>query len=108
MDILPAGADAPTLSCPSNRGKSRHTVHYGYDASGNLTDVTDVGGGVTHFGYDASHRLTTVTDPRGHTVTTNVYDSSNRVTSQTDALNRTITWDYSTPGHTKITTRPAI
>jgi len=80
-----------------------HTVHYGYDPSGNLTDVTDVGGGVTHFGYDASHRLTTVTDPRGHTVTTNVYDASNRVTSQTDALNRTITWDYSTPGHTKIT-----
>jgi RHS repeat-associated protein len=79
-----------------------HSAQYGY-TSGDLTHVTDVRGEITQFGYDGRHRLTTVTDPRGHVVTSNVYDASDRVTAQTDALNHTMTWDYATPGHTKIT-----
>ena len=52
------------------------------DGAGDLTDVTDLNGGVTHLTYDAGHRLLTRTDPRGGMVT-NQYDSSGRVVSQT-------------------------
>lgn len=79
-----------------------HQVTYAY-AHGDLTRVTDVRGNTTEFVYDAQHRLTSVTDPRGHVVTTNSYDDHDRVTAQTDALGDTTTWDYSTPGHTRIT-----
>jgi YD repeat-containing protein len=57
------------------------------DGLGNLTDVTDVNGGITHFTYDPNHLLLTMTDPRGGVVT-NHYDTSNRVDWQTDPLQR--------------------
>jgi RHS repeat-associated protein len=60
-----------------------------------LTQVTDIGTGLTHFTYDANHYLLTMTDPNGG-VTTNVYDpSTHQVTSQTDAMNRKTTFAYS-------------
>ena len=41
------------------------SVTYGYnDGFGNLTDVTDVGGGAWKFVYDASHRMTSLKDPQ--------------------------------------------
>lgn len=67
------------------------------DGNGNLTDVTDVNGGVTNVTYDSNHLLLSKTDARGIMVT-NAYDSSARVTSQTlyaTGLNRTTTWSYS-------------
>jgi len=68
-------------------------VQYAYDASGNLSDVTDVAGGNEHFTYDADHLLLTMRDPRGNTVT-NHYDASSRVDWQTDELNRKTTFAY--------------
>jgi len=69
-------------------------VFFGYnDGQGNLTDVTDVAGGVTHFTYDAAHLLLTRRDPRGGVVT-NHYDASNRVDWQSDPLHRTTTFSY--------------
>lgn len=65
------------------------------DGAGDLTDVTDIGNGVTHYTYDSNHLLLTVTDPRNHVVTTNHYDASNRVASQADGLQRTTTFAYS-------------
>jgi YD repeat-containing protein len=80
------------------------SVAFAYnDGAGNLTDVTDVGGGNWHFTYDASHRMLTMRDPRGYT-TTNHYDASGRVDWQQDQLNRQTSFDYtSIPGSTKIT-----
>ncbi|HJQ01310.1 MAG TPA: RHS repeat-associated core domain-containing protein [Jatrophihabitans sp.] len=86
------------------------TVRFGYDASSNLTSITDAGGAVTTAGYDSAHRLTQFLDPNQqgastkHYLTT-VYDpTSSRVTSQTDFLGRVTTFDYtSIPGATKIT-----
>jgi RHS repeat-associated protein len=83
-------------------------VQYAYnDANGNLTDVTDVGSGVTHFVYDASHRLTTWLDPNQHgspspIALTNDYDSAGRVDWQTDFLGRETTFDYG-PSATTVT-----
>lgn len=72
------------------------TVAFTYDASGNLTDAVDVGGGITHFAYYAgTHLLRTMTDPRGGVVT-NAYDGMGRVLSQTDPLSHTTTFGYVT------------
>jgi RHS repeat-associated protein len=88
------------------------TVSYGYDASGNLTDVIDVGGGHWQFTYDSLHRILTMRSPRyyGDTTTspspvvTNHYDSSGRVDWQTDQLGRQTSFDYTTiPGSTMVT-----
>jgi RHS repeat-associated protein len=70
------------------------TVRYTYVA-GELTAVTYDGQDHDEwrFGYDASHQLTTLTDPRGHSTTTS-YDRAGRAVSQTDALDRTHTWRY--------------
>lgn len=75
-------------------GGAGRTVGYGYGAAGDLTDVTDVRGGVTHMTYDGSHRLLTVIDPRGVTITTNVYDSGGRAIEQRDAQNKKTTLAY--------------
>lgn len=79
-------------------------VIFGYnDGAGNLTDVTDVGGGNEHFTYYPNHLLFTMRDPRGNTVT-NHYDSSGRVDWQTDQLNRKTSLAYTTSGSSSTTT----
>lgn len=77
-------------------------VKYAY-TNGELTSVTYEGDETAtwRFAYDASHQLTGMTDARGNTTTT-AYDSSRRAITQTDALQRTRTWEYLSDG-TKIT-----
>jgi RHS repeat-associated protein len=81
---------------------------YGYDASGNLTSVTDTAGGIWTFGYDASHRIVTIREPRHQSlgasapVVENHYDSSGRVDWQEDRLDRRTTFVYAT-GATTVT-----
>ncbi|HEY3567277.1 MAG TPA: DUF6531 domain-containing protein [Thermoanaerobaculia bacterium] len=88
------------------------SLTYGYDGTGNLTDVIDVGGGHWTFTYDGAHRLLTMRSPRffGDTsttpspVVTNHYDDAGRVDQQTDPLGRVTAFDYtSIPGSTKVT-----
>jgi len=70
------------------------TVAFTYNTDGDLTEATDVGGGVTYFTYAPDTQLlTSMTDPRGGTVT-NTYDGAGRVTAQTDAVGRTISFTY--------------
>jgi RHS repeat-associated protein len=81
------------------------TVSYTYNVGGELTDVTDVEGGVTHFAYDGSHRITTIKDPvcqalgGGCPGIQNHYDGNGRVDWQKDQLNRETDFAYAgTPG----------
>jgi len=105
------GSNLTSVTDPIGR-----SVSFAYnDGLGNLTDMTDVNGGVTHFTYDSSHRVLTMADPIGQVVT-NVYDTSGRVTSQTETVvgsdrtkDRTTTFAYtgdnssSAGGHVTIT-----
>ncbi len=88
------------------------TASFVYDASGDLTAATDVGGGVTRFSYNAEHRIVTVREPKYATDTTttptpqvtNVYDTEGRVVAQTDPLGATTQFDYtSIASATKVT-----
>jgi len=97
------------LKSITDSGSPSRVVSFAYnDGQGNLTDVTNVGGGVTHFTYDSSHRLVTELDPNqagssSPVPMTNHYDSSGRVDWQTDFLGRKTTFDYATvPGATLI------
>ncbi len=79
-----------------------NTVKYTYEG-GNLASVTEPGEAKARwqYHYDASHQMTSVTDGRGGK-STNEYDASHRVTSQTDPTERKLTFEYE-PFHTKIT-----
>lgn len=76
-------------------------VKYGYE-EGNLTEVTDIGGGTWRYTYDEDHRLKTEKDPRGHVILTNNYDGAGRVESQTDGDNRETGFSYGN-GETTVT-----
>jgi RHS repeat-associated protein len=72
------------------------TVHYGYDASGNLTSVQDIGGQTTVYGYDTSNRMVSITDPTGVQQIFNTYNSLNQVATQKHASGATTSLTYGT------------
>jgi RHS repeat-associated protein len=79
-------------------------VKYAYE-SGNLASVTLPGEETARwkFKYDASHQLTEMTDGRGGVVKT-VYDEKNRVKEQTDPMSRVTKFVYSESEGLKTTT----
>ncbi len=79
-------------------------VKYGYE-SGNLASVTLPGEETPRwkFKYDASHQLTEMTDGRGG-VTKTEYDGSKRVKKQTDPMGRVLQFVYSESEGKKTTT----
>jgi RHS repeat-associated protein len=81
-----------------------HVVKYAYEG-GNLASVTMPGEASPRwqFKYDASHQITQVTDGRGGK-TTNEYDHEGRVINQTDPAGRTIAFEYA-GFHTTITNK---
>ncbi|HYQ77961.1 MAG TPA: DUF6531 domain-containing protein [Solirubrobacterales bacterium] len=79
-------------------------VKYAYE-SGNLASVTLPGEETARwkFKYDASHQLTEMTDGRGGVVKTE-YDASHRVKKQTDPMARVTQFTYGESGGLKTTT----
>jgi RHS repeat-associated protein len=79
-------------------------VKYAYESS-NLTSVTLPGEETARwkFKYDASHQLTEMTDGRGGAVKTE-YDEKHRVKKQTDPAERVIKFEYGESGGKKTTT----
>ena len=78
-----------------------HKVKYAYESS-NLISVTLPGEETPRwkFKYDASHQLTEMTDGRGG-VTKTEYDEKNRVKKQTDPMERVIKFEYGESGGNK-------
>jgi RHS repeat-associated protein len=79
-------------------------VKYAYE-SGNLTSVTLPGEETPSwkFKYDASHQLTEMTDGRGN-VTKTEYDEKKRVKKQTDPMGRVLKLEYGESGGKRTTT----
>ncbi len=79
-------------------------VKYVYE-SGNLASVTLPGEETPRwkFKYDASHQLTEMTDGRGGIVKTE-YDEKHRVKKQTDPMERVLKFQYEESGGNKTTT----
>ncbi len=92
IDFTYAGDRITAIATPVTAG---HTVEFGYDAPGNLTDLTDARGNSWEFGYNAAHQLTTERDRKGILVLTNEYDAQGRITRQTDALGGITRYAYS-------------
>src|ERR1043166_2064490 len=70
-------------------------IFFGYDASTNLTAVTNAAGKVTQFSYDDQHHLTELRDNRGNLVIHNDYDTTlNVVKHQYDALTNHVFFSY--------------
>jgi RHS repeat-associated protein len=82
----------------------KHVVKYTYEG-GNLKSVTQPAeaGLRWQFKYDASHELTELTDGRGGK-TVNEYSASHQVTLQKDPAGRELGFEYE-PFHTKITNK---
>jgi RHS repeat-associated protein/uncharacterized repeat protein (TIGR01451 family) len=73
------------------------TLHFGYNAAGNLTSVEDDGGLTTTATYDASNRLLTTRDHLGG-VTSYTYDSDGNITQVTDPNTHAWTYTYDEQG----------
>jgi RHS repeat-associated protein len=79
------------------------TINYGYDASDDLTSVSDSSDPSTprwQLGYDDSHELTSIAD--GDANTTQITYQAGQVVQQTDPRGETRTWSY-TSGATMVT-----
>ena len=110
VNIAYAGPGGKVSALTQTADGVTRTVGYTYDGAGNLWKVTDANGGQTTFLYDSAHRLTSIAGPGTGLVaqtTTFGYDAANRVTSVTRIIPGDTTavtgYDYSTPGHTKVT-----
>ncbi|UQI43738.1 DUF6531 domain-containing protein [Streptomyces sp. HU2014] len=112
--------EAPSLYDPTApAGRGRALVTYGYDADGNLTDVTNSSGKPLSFTYDADGRITSWADrnassyayfydERGRVVRTEgsdgflsgslEYDDETGTTKVTDALGNGQTYRYNPDG----------
>jgi RHS repeat-associated protein len=78
---------------------------YAYDASGNLTSVTDANGTTTTYHYDLFNRLEQVIQP-GNTTTTYAYDPSGSLTTVTDAEGHVTSYTYDDLGRLVQTDSP--
>lgn len=81
-----------------------HKVTYAYEG-GNLISVTMPGEETPRwkFKYDASHQMTEMTDGRGG-ITKTEYDASHRVKKQTDPMERVLKFEYGESEKHKTTT----
>jgi YD repeat-containing protein len=57
---------------------SAQVTSYGYDAAGQLTQVTLPDGATLGYSYDAAHRLTGITDGAGNTITYTLDNAGNK------------------------------
>jgi RHS repeat-associated protein len=89
----------------NSEGTSLLETTYGYDASGNLTDVTDANSNQTSYQYDLFNRLTQVTQP-GTVTTTYAYDLHGNIASVTDAQGNVTTYTYDDLGRLVSTQSP--
>ena len=69
------------------------TTSYLYDASNNMTQMTDPRGKVTDYSYYSTDLLKTTTDPLGN-VTTNTYDGHGNLTETIDANGNATSYLY--------------
>lgn len=96
-------------------GSAAWTVSYGYDKSGNVTNLVYPGSNVVTYVYDAEERLTSVTD-WNHKTTTFNYDNAGRLTSVDygnggtgtfgyDSENRVTSLSHTAPGGSNFVNR---
>ncbi|MBI3773004.1 MAG: hypothetical protein HY272_09930 [Gammaproteobacteria bacterium] len=74
-------------------GAQNQTTAYQYDASGNVTQITDPASNVTRNGYDALNRLTQVTDALSG-VTQYQYNAQDQLTRVTDPRGNITRYSY--------------
>jgi RHS repeat-associated protein len=80
-------------------------VSYTYDATGHLSTVTDIRGGVTRYTWDAQGRLETITDARNIRFLLNEYDDKSRVRQQTAADGGLTKFEYVESGEAIVETK---
>ncbi|MBI4181512.1 MAG: hypothetical protein HY520_00900 [Candidatus Aenigmarchaeota archaeon] len=80
-------------------GQVTSATAYGYDARGNLVNVTDPEGGVTAFAYNTLGQPISATDPNGYT-TTYAYDpATGRLERMTNPEGTTAVFSYDEAGN---------
>lgn len=87
------GADGRDSRYPAAAYQTYATTTYQYDASGNLTSVTDAKGNTTTMTYDKLGRKTAMNDVDMH-VWNYTYDANGNLLTQTDANNKTLRFEY--------------
>jgi RHS repeat-associated protein len=74
-------------------------TEYGYDAAGDLTNLTDQNGNKTDWGYDLYGRVTNKVDAANVSILQYGYDDDNRLTSRTSVQKGTTSYGYDNVGN---------
>ncbi len=82
-----------------------YSTGFGYDASGNITEVTDKEDKVTSYTYDELNRITAMTDADNETIHY-VYDDRDNVIEETDRNTHSIDYTYNAINNLTSMTRP--
>ena len=101
---LPSGKPWKTIHRNYNDTEDLETT-YTYDASGNITTVTDANNNRTDYVYDVFNRLYQVIQP-GNIITTYSYDSQGNLRTVTDAEGHATTYTYDDLGRLVGTVSP--
>jgi RHS repeat-associated protein len=80
-------------------------MQLGYDAAGNVAQLTDGEGQVWHYAYNTLGQITRITDPNAH-VTAFTYDANGNVLSTIDANGNTTTYTYDKTDRPLLVTDP--
>lgn len=91
--VYNASGRIQSVTGPSASGTPARQVVYGYDASGNLTTVTDSRGKVWHYEYNTFHQMTAMVTPTGARTET-TFDQGGRALTQKSPRGKTTTFDY--------------
>ncbi|MBQ0012754.1 MAG: hypothetical protein KBT07_08620, partial [Clostridiales bacterium] len=79
------------------------SVHYSYDANGDLKEVENHAGATTSFAY-TNHYLEEIVDPRGVRVARNEYDENGRLVATVDADGNRNVFEYDIDGKCEVVT----
>lgn len=107
LEFVWANGRIASVTDPLDSPEGPRTITFQYSLLGNLTNYTDIGGGVWVMTYDLLHRIVTARTPR-HSDPTKVirnhYDLAGRVDWQEDAAGRRtkLHYDDPVPGATRI------
>jgi RHS repeat-associated protein len=89
----------PVMRLMSITDRNNNVTSLTYDATGDMTTVTDTYGRTYTYGYNSNHHVSSATDPLGRTTTFGYDTTGHQLTTIVDPNGKTTTYTYDTSYH---------